>query len=448
MATYAKFVRGAYTSYKSEYATDGTIFFCTDATHPVIIANGIEVGINQDTIEKIIDGVKNVASTTNSDGSIKITITYFKSTTPATEIVIPVATDTVTGLMTAADHAKLTKVNAAVFGDGEGDGETIDDRIEDAVGDLKDEILGDATTFTDLGKVEDAIEAMDLTEVTGVVTKLSQTDGKVSAEAVAVGNGLKKTATALEVSIAEADKILSTSSNGLLSTLSLKFVKAADNTADGANKGKAVIQLVGKDNTLVSEIDATDLVMDGVLDKVELEGSELTFTWNSAANKEDTTIDLANYIKAYTAGAGLALTGQAFSVKLKAEGEKYLELTSGGELASKGIDTAISTAVAAETSRAEGAESALEERIEDLEEAVGEDSVEDQITEALGELTLAEQGGTGKYVKSVKQENGKVTATAADLNDAAVTLTATGFTGNTVKAAVEELLAMWEWHEA
>lgn len=359
-----KFIKGTvaqYTQNKTTYDANGSIYFATD--QPIIFANGVAYkGVDQDIIESVIDGVKDVSF---NSGTKKLTISYFKEGT------------------------------------------------QDKTIDLK--------------------EAMVEYSGSNAITVTGDADsGKTIA-----------------LKIKEGDKVLSQDTNGLASTLSLKYLKAEENTADGTYKGKPVVQLLGIGNAVVAEFDATDFVIDAFLDKVELDGSELTFTWNTTSNKEATTIDLADYIKAYTAGAGLALTNQAFSIKLKSEGEKYLELTTGGELATKGIDASISAAVAIEEARAEGVEGELDERITALEGAVGDDSVEDQIQEAIEALDAGPFGGTGKVITTVSETDGIINATAIDLTAANVAITAiTDISSLNVQGALSELKGMLDWHEA
>lgn len=266
--------------------------------------------------------------------------------------------------------------------------------------------------------------------------------------------GTADTGKKIALKIKDGEKVLSQDTNGLTSTLSLKYVTKTDTAT-------AKLQLLGINDAVVHEIDATPFVKDGILSSAELKkGSELTggsytatntylvLTFNTDAAQDPIVLDVTELIDIYTAGNGIDITNKAVSIKLADSNDKYLSVTNTG-LASKGIDDAISTAVATEKNRAEAAEEELEERIEDLEKAVGDDSVEDQIAEALGELALTEQGGTGKYIESVKQENGKVTATAKDLTATNVAATKVGEgTATNVQGILTELYDMWNWYEA
>ena len=150
-----------------------------------------------------------------------------------------------------------------------------------------------------------------------IALKLAETQGNV---VLSQENGLKANIdlSAFGVKgVAGGEKVISVSSKGLLSsTLSLKY--------DSANKK---INLYGKavdETNLISSIDATDFIKDGMLEKAELvtnpkgqkEGTYIVLTWNTAAGKEAMPIDVSSLIDTYTAKAdgGLVLENHAFSV--------------------------------------------------------------------------------------------------------------------------------------
>lgn len=84
------------------------------------------------------------------------------------------------------------------------------------------------------------------------------------------------------------------------------------------------IQLIGKDGTAVSEIDATAFIKDGMLSNAELvespddqhAGTYFKLTWNTDAGKDVMYVDVTSLIDVYTAkeNGGLLLDGHAFSV--------------------------------------------------------------------------------------------------------------------------------------
>lgn len=113
-----------------------------------------------------------------------------------------------------------------------------------------------------------------------------------------------ETANTISLTIDSTDQVLSQSSSGLLSTLSLDIVQGTD-----ADSGKTFINLCGKGGTgdVISTVDATDFVKDGFLQSVTYNDSTkvLTFTWNTDAGIQTTPIDLSNLIDTYDAGSGV-----------------------------------------------------------------------------------------------------------------------------------------------
>ena len=115
------------------------------------------------------------------------------------------------------------------------------------------------------------------------------------------------------------DKVLSLTDKLVSATVSLKYGDAVSE----ALKGKKAIKLLGKKGTLISEIDASEFIKDGMLDTVELvknpegqtAGTYLKLTWNTDSGKgEPMYINVTDLIDVYTAGTGLNLKGKEFSV--------------------------------------------------------------------------------------------------------------------------------------
>ena len=150
------------------------------------------------------------------------------------------------------------------------------------------------------------------------------------------------------------------------------------------------------------------------------------------------------------AGDGISVTGSGSTKTIAAKvksGDSYIEVTEDG-IASKGIDTAISTAVSNLKGNAstgydtlkglEDKVKANEGDISDLKTKVGTTGVADQITAALDKLDLTEVGGTGSVITTISQADGKVSATAATLN-AELVANGSNVTGSTVKDALNKL---------
>lgn len=135
------------------------------------------------------------------------------------------------------------------------------------------------------------------------------------------------------------DKVIGLDGTELTSTISIDYVTSAH-----------TIYLKGKENVIISEIDASAFIKDGMLDSAELvinpdgqtAGTYIKLTFNTEAGKDPIFINVTSLIDIYLAGDGLKLSGHTFSVKVK-DSDKYLEVTADG-IASKGIDTAIGSA--------------------------------------------------------------------------------------------------------
>ena len=115
------------------------------------------------------------------------------------------------------------------------------------------------------------------------------------------------------------DKVLSLTDTLVSATVSLGYGDAASE----ALGGKKTIKLLGKNDTLISEIDASEFIKDGMLDTVELvknpvgqtAGTYLKLTWNTDSGKtEPMFINVTDLIDVYTAGTGLNLEGKEFSI--------------------------------------------------------------------------------------------------------------------------------------
>ena len=115
------------------------------------------------------------------------------------------------------------------------------------------------------------------------------------------------------------DKVLSLTDKLVSATVSLGY---GDAVSVGL-EGKKAIKLLGKNDTLISEIDASEFIKDGMLDTVELvknpegqtAGTYLKLTWNTDSGKSGPMfINVTDLIDVYTAGSGLNLNGKEFSV--------------------------------------------------------------------------------------------------------------------------------------
>lgn len=76
------------------------------------------------------------------------------------------------------------------------------------------------------------------------------------------------------------------------------------------------IQIKDKAGELITEVDATRFVVDGMLADASFdsEKNELVFTWNTDAGKVEDRVPIAGLVDTYTAGNGLTLADHEFSV--------------------------------------------------------------------------------------------------------------------------------------
>lgn len=124
-----------------------------------------------------------------------------------------------------------------------------------------------------------------------------------------VGDGLQVDSdNKVSAKIKSGEKALAASSEGLSTTLGLKW-----------DKTTTKVQLTGISGAVISEFDAADFVRDGMLDSVNLssEGGKeyMVFTWNTDAGKQTLPVDVTKFVDVYTAGDGLKLSsGNEFSV--------------------------------------------------------------------------------------------------------------------------------------
>lgn len=121
------------------------------------------------------------------------------------------------------------------------------------------------------------------------------------------------------------------------------------------NSDEKAIVLTGKNGSDLGSVDATPFIKDGMLSNVEYdeETNTLTFTWNTDSGKTTDTVVLSDIIEPYTAGNGLDLNGNEFSVKIADGSESFLSVDEEG-IKLSGIQTAINTAKSEAIDDAEG----------------------------------------------------------------------------------------------
>ena len=131
--------------------------------------------------------------------------------------------------------------------------------------------------------------------------------------------------------VSKDGQILTLSEDGKLdTTLKIAYVKATETE-------KAQLRLQGVGDAVISSIDATDFIKDGMIESVVLDGPKegetgkkyLAITWNLDSGKEVIRLDVSELFNPYTASNGVALADGNFSLKLATD-EQYLTVTTDG----------------------------------------------------------------------------------------------------------------------
>ena len=136
--------------------------------------------------------------------------------------------------------------------------------------------------------------------------------------------------------VAADDKVLSLTDKLVSATIGLDY----GNATTEALKDKKAIKLVGKDGVVISEIDASEFIKDGMIQSVLFDNKtkHVTITFNTDAGTEPIDVDLSTLVDTYKAGTGLSLADNGtFSVNTTtiATVEKATELANAAEQAAK-----------------------------------------------------------------------------------------------------------------
>lgn len=136
--------------------------------------------------------------------------------------------------------------------------------------------------------------------------------------------------------VAANDKVLSLTNKLVSATVGLDY---GDATTEALN-GKKAIKLVGKEGVVISEIDASAFIKDGMIESVafDTKTKNVTITFNTAAGRQPINVDLSTLVDTYKAGTGLSLANDGtFSVNTTtiATVEKATTLANAAEQAAK-----------------------------------------------------------------------------------------------------------------
>lgn len=253
----------------------------------------------------------------------------------------------------------------------------------------------------------------------GATASLPQTRGAYDFYVLTSGDGNGKIAVGQSVwnesvQIKSTDSVLAyDNTSGLSATLSLSY-----------NETDKKIILKGKGDAVISEIDATSFIKDGMLDKAEYvsTSNELVFTFNTESGKEEIRVNVAGLVDTYNAGNGLSLTDHTFSVKVDSASESFLTVgaegvkLSGVQSAINAAEAAVTALITAEQNRAEKAEQELGGEIETKASQDDLDALEGVVTshtaDKVAHITADERTAWNAAEQNAKDHADSVAATA------------------------------------
>lgn len=284
-------------------------------------SEAVEVSVDDDHVKAVAKAVK-VDNATTADTATKVGNSLkLDSTTPELTFAEPGATDFDgsagrTIKLDLSAYAKTADVNKSLANKAD----------QSALTALETKVDDNTTAIN--GKV-DKVEGKGLSRNDYTDAEKSKLAGIAEGAQVNVietvkvnGIALTPADKAVDITVSEAtvtgvrpdDKFLTLTDKLLSVTASLKYDTEAKK-----------IQLIGKDgSTVISEIDATAFIKDGMLSNAELvtnpagkpAGTYFKLTWNTDAGKDVMYVNVTSLIDVYTAeqGGGLLLDGHAFSV--------------------------------------------------------------------------------------------------------------------------------------
>ena len=200
----------------------------------------------------------------------------------------------------------------------------------------------------------------------------------------------------------------------------LKLSGTEFSTEIGLKHENGMISLTGIDGEVIAEFSDADFVKDSVLEDVEYnaDSKEIVFTWKTVDGETKTdSVSVADFVQVYTAGNGLALNSNEFSIVIDSESEEFLSVSENG-LKVSGIQDAIDAAegraaqdatdkaaqaLADAKSDAEG-KYATKVYVGDIPESYTEETLIDYINKKAEEAIAAARGESTETVASVKNQ--------------------------------------------
>lgn len=274
---------------------------------------------------EVYDGGRNVTNATFEDGLLTITkasgenVTLnFKDVASASQT-MKAFKELDTAVKNAQSTAETGVANAATAqSTAEAAQTTADSKIASVTGD---------TTVKAVTSVDHAVTLSLATSNKGNVKFTKDADG-LSANVTIPA--------ATVTGVAANDKVLSLTNKLVSATVGLDY---GDATTEALN-GKKAIKLVGKEGVVISEIDASAFIKDGMIQSVafDTQTKHVTITFNTAAGRQPIDVDLSTLVDTYKAGTGLSLANNGtFSVNTTtiATVEKATQLANAAEQAAK-----------------------------------------------------------------------------------------------------------------
>lgn len=160
--------------------------------------------------------------------------------------------------------------------------------------------------------------------------------------------------------VVSGDKVLSLTDKNISATITLTY-----------DEDTSSIKLVGKDGADLGSVDATDFLVDGMLDDVSYDSANntLTFTWNTAAGSKTDTVQLSDILDPYSAANGITIDGTSIGLKLDTATEGFLTVGVDG-LKLSGVQSAIDSAKAEAIADAKGKVDAVASDLSTLSQTV------------------------------------------------------------------------------
>lgn len=171
-----------------------------------------------------------------------------------------------------------------------------------------------------------------------------------------------------------------------------------------------------------------NIPQDTFLDNVTFDSStgDLTFVFNTVSGKQDVVANLSDLIDTYTAGNGLALSNNSFSIKVSDSSQKYVTVTSDG-LAITGINEAL--ALKADVSNVY-TKAEIQTQVSDINSDIAENAqnITNEVTRATGveKQLRTDLGNTADTASAT----GSAFARIASLSETLSELTGSGGSGS------------------